>query len=133
MDSSADQTVNWEALGGDAVIQALLDDFYSRIDTSPIRGMFPSDLTETKAKQFAFQSEFWGGPARYTPWRGFPRMRARHLPFPIGPGEVQAWLACMAAAVAVSGIPTELQAAFLHRLSLTAHAMANRGPTSLAK
>lgn len=118
--------LDWTSLGGDAVIAPLLDDFYARIETSAIRHLFPPDLTETRAKQFAFQSEFWGGPARYTPLRGHPRLRARHLPFAIDSTAARVWMACMAAAVEASAMPADLQPAFLERLRLTARAMVNR-------
>lgn len=117
---------DWEALGGDAVMRPLLADFYRRIGASAIRGLFPSDLGETERKQYAFQSEFWGGPARYTPWRGHPRLRARHLPFPITEGDAGVWMACMRAAVEDSAMPPSLRPPFLHRLHLTARAMINR-------
>ncbi len=118
---------DWEALGGDAVMDALLRDFYLRIQSSPIRpAPLPPELEETQRKQFAFQSEFWGGPARYSPWRGHPRLRARHLPFAIGLPEADAWLACMRAAVAASGMPEACRPAFLEQVSKTAYAMVNQ-------
>ncbi len=116
----------WDEFGGDAVFGPLLADFYARIERSPIRKLFPPDLTETVQRQFAFQSEFWGGPARYSPWRGHPRLRARHLPFPIGLPEAQAWLACMEAAVAASTMPEPLRPLFLERMRATAMAMINQ-------
>src|SRR5688572_11785090 len=116
----------WDELGGDAVMRPLLDDFYARIALSPIRALFPPDLADTAAKQLAFQSEFWGGPARYTPWRGHPRLRARHLPFPIGVAQAEAWLACMAAAVAASAMPEAVREPFLAQMRRIAYAMINQ-------
>lgn len=116
----------WEALGGDAVFLPLLKDFYARISRSPIAKLFPPDLSETEQKQFAFQSEFWGGPQRYSPWRGHPRLRARHLPFAIDQGAADTWMACMTEAVAHSAMPSEHRAMFLERMRLTAQAMINR-------
>jgi hemoglobin len=121
---------DWDALGGDAVMVPLLTDFYARIDLSPIRRLFPPDLTETREKQIAFQRMFWGGEDRYTPWRGHPRLRARHLPFPIGLPEAEAWLACMEAAVAASAMPGTLRAPFLEQLRKTAYAMINQAPAA---
>jgi hemoglobin len=119
---------SWDELGGDEVMGELLTGFYRRIDASPIRRLFPPDLEETRAKQFAFQSLFWGGPDRYTPWRGHPRLRARHLPFPIGVAEAEAWLACMEAAVAESRMPEAVRAPFLTQMRKTAYAMINQAP-----
>ncbi len=117
----------WDAFGGDAVFKPLLRDFYKRIQQSAIAHLFPPEITETEAKQFAFQSEFWGGPARYSPWRGHPRLRARHLPFTIDQAAADTWMACMEASVSESAMPTEHRALFLERMRLTAQAMINRG------
>lgn len=117
---------SWDDLGGDAVMEALLRDFYRRIAGSAIARLFPPVLEETWRKQFAFQSEFWGGPPRYSPWRGHPRLRARHLPFPIGLPEAETWMACMRAAVADSQMPAAHRDAFLAQLGRTALAMINQ-------
>jgi hemoglobin len=119
---------SWDELGGDEVMGELLADFYRRIDASPIRRLFPPDLDETLRKQVAFQGMFWGGPDRYTPWRGHPRLRARHLPFPIGVAEAEAWFACMEAAVAASRMPEAARAPFLAQMRKTAYAMINQAP-----
>ena len=117
---------SWDVLGGDAVFLPLLHDFYARIAHSPIASLFPPTMDDTAAKQFAFQSEFWGGPVRYSPWRGHPRLRARHLPFAIDQVAADTWMACMAAAVAASSMPSTCHAPFLDRMRLTAQAMINR-------
>ncbi len=127
--SDQSQRSDWSALGGDAVMQPLLEEFYRRITASPIAGLFPVDLTATIANQFAFQSEFWGGPVRYSPVHGHPRLRARHLPFPIGVTEAEAWLTCMDAAVLASAMPTAVRSAFLAQLRKTALAMINQTST----
>lgn len=122
----------YDDFGGDAVMQPLIQAFYQRIDGSAIRLLFPPDLHDTAEKQFAFQSEFWGGPARYSPWRGHPRLRARHLPFAIGPAEAQEWMRCMRDAVAASTMPDEYRERFLKQMQLTAQAMINRASDGTA-
>ena len=121
----------WDELGGDAVMGPLLDDFYRRIATSPIARLFPSDLVETRDRQFAFQSEFWGGPARYTPVRGHPRLRARHLPFPIDEAAAETWLAGMGEAVAASAMPETARPGYLARMRAIAFGMINTDRTGL--
>ncbi len=115
----------WDDFGGDAVMAPLLRDFYARVAQSPIARLFPSDLEETFARQFAFQSEFWGGPARYTPVRGHPRLRARHLPFPIRVEDAETWMDCMTAAVTASAMPEDRRAMFLERMRQIAVGMVN--------
>ena len=107
-------------------MEPLLADFYARIDASPIRRLFPSDLEPVRARQFAFQSELWGGPPRYTSWRGHPRLRQRHLPFPIGLAEAEAWLACMREAVVASAMPEAARTGYLEQMRRTAMAMINQ-------
>jgi len=130
MDTEAE--IPYEQLGGDAVFEPLLRDFYfTRIVASPIAHLFPPYLAETYAKQLAFQRMYWGGRDDYTPWRGHPRMRARHLPFPIGQAEADIWMGCMEAAVAASAMPVEYRSVFLTRLRQIAQAMINRHPGTI--
>jgi hemoglobin len=125
MDGASD----WDRLGGDAVMVPLLRDFYERrIPQSPIAHLFPPDREETLRKQLAFQRMYWGGRDDYTPWRGHPRMRARHLPFPIDAAAARAWLDCMAAAVADSAMPEPVRGPYLAALERIATAMINREP-----
>jgi len=121
---------SWEIYGGDRVFEPLLRDFYARIARSPLAALFPPDLDETMRKQFAFQSEFWGGPVRYSPWRGHPRLRARHLPFPIGLPEAETWLECMHQAVLASAMPVALHGQYLGQMARTAYAMINQPITA---
>lgn len=115
----------WDDFGGDAVMAPLLRDFYARVAQSSIARLFPSDLEETFARQFAFQSEFWGGPARYMPLRGHPRLRARHLPFPIRVEDAEEWMTCMRASVAASAMTSDQQELFIERMRQIAMAMVN--------
>ena len=82
--------------------------------------------SETLRKQFAFQSDFWGGPVRYQPWRGHPRMRMRHLPFAIDQDAADTWISCMTAAVEASAMPPAVRSAFLGKMRDIAQAMINR-------
>ena len=115
----------YDQLGGDAVFAPLLNDFYARIAASTIAHLFPPDLEETTKKQAAFQRMFWGGPDDYTPWRGHPRMRGRHLAFVIGRAEGEVWLSCMREAVAASTMPLAMREPFLERMAQIANAMIN--------
>lgn len=85
---------------GPGALRALLTRFYARVARDPLLApIFPPDLTETLEKQFAFMSGFTGGPPLYHERYGHPRLRARHLPFPVTPSRARAWLACMRAAL----------------------------------
>jgi hemoglobin len=57
---------------------------------------------------------------------GHPRLRARHLPFPIGKAERDAWLVCMERALAETEMDGLLRAHLLQSLRNTADHMRNR-------
>ncbi|ACO45402.1 globin [Deinococcus deserti] len=89
----------YERIGPQA-LKALVDRFYSLVAADPdLAPIFPSDLGHTADKQLAFLTGFLGGPPLYHQRYGHPRLRARHLPFPITPELAQAWLRCMKAAL----------------------------------
>lgn len=92
----------YDRIGADALAR-LVGRFYARVAAHPdLAPIFPADLTLTAEKQLAFLTGFLGGPPLYHERFGNPRLRARHLPFPITPERAQAWLACMEAALRAS-------------------------------
>jgi truncated hemoglobin YjbI/DNA-binding transcriptional LysR family regulator len=60
-----------------------------------IRAMHAPDLTGVAHGLKAYLSEWLGGPALFSPVKGHPRMKMRHMPFPIASAQRDAWLACM--------------------------------------
>jgi len=89
----------YDRIGPDA-LAALVTRFYARVAAHPeLAPIFPTDLTLTAEKQLAFLTGFLGGPPLYHQRFGHPRLRARHLPFPITPAWARAWLACMQVAL----------------------------------
>jgi hemoglobin len=94
----------FERLGGVVVIDRLVESFYRRMDSLPeaagIRAMHPDDLAITKQVLKRYLSEWTGGPKLYSPEKGHPRLRQRHMGFPIGSEERDAWLLCMRGALA---------------------------------
>lgn len=90
----------YELVGGDEVFRQLVEIFYARVDSDPrLRFMFPEDIEAGKKWQFLFLTQYFGGPARYVAERGHPRLRMRHMPFPINKEARDAWLEHMLAAV----------------------------------
>ena len=79
---------------GEANIRALLHDFYIKLGTSALRGMFPSNLALASERSALFFIGLMGGPPLYAETYGPPRMRARHLPFRITEAHRLVWLAC---------------------------------------
>ncbi|WP_202078698.1 globin [Caldalkalibacillus salinus] len=117
----------YERFGGHTVLEKIVDDFYNRVaqhsDLSPI---FPDDLTETKEKQLAFLTQYFGGEPLYVQkYQRHPMLRARHMPFPITPTRAKAWLGCMTAAIEGAGIEEDIKHEMLSRLTFTAQHMIN--------
>lgn len=92
-DPAPTSTTNYDALGGDPFFRTLVDDFYQRVEAdSLLRPLFPAHLDAGKEKSFLFLTQYFGGPPRYSVQYGHPRLRGRHLPFPIGQRERDRWL-----------------------------------------
>jgi len=123
-------TAPYERLGGKPAVRKLVDRFYDLMDTLPdakhIRALHPADLADSRDKLFKFLSGWLGGPQLYIEEYGHPRLRARHLPFPIGGAERDAWLLCMAQALAETDMEEPLRSQLLQSLRQTADHMRNR-------
>jgi hemoglobin len=127
--SEADPTP-FERIGGQAVVDRIIDSFYDRMDTLPeariIRVLHPEDLGATRAVLKTYLAEWLGGPRAYSQERGHPRLRARHLPFSIGDAERDAWMLCMRGAMedVIEDVP--IREWMLEKLSGVATWMRNR-------
>lgn len=117
-------------LGGDTGVRELVDRFYDLMDEVPeyhgIRKMHPQDLSNSRDKLYRFLSGWLGGPPLYIEKYGHPMLRARHLPFPIGIDERDAWLACMLQAMEDNGIEENLRMSMLKAFHGTADWMRNK-------
>ncbi|MCM5572029.1 group II truncated hemoglobin [Burkholderiaceae bacterium FT117] len=120
----------FETLGGETGVRALVDRFYDLMDMDErfagIRAMHPVNLDSSRDKLFWFLCGWLGGPDHYQSRFGHPRLRARHLPFPIGVSERDQWLLCMAEAMRDQGIEGELFDRLLEAFHGTADWMRNR-------
>lgn len=80
-------------------VRTLVDRFYDEMDQNPlfaqIRTLHPSDLAGSREKLYLFLSGWLGGPDLYSPVHGHPRLRMRHMPFPISSVDRDQWLFCM--------------------------------------
>ncbi|PIQ59358.1 MAG: hypothetical protein COW00_11555 [Bdellovibrio sp. CG12_big_fil_rev_8_21_14_0_65_39_13] len=100
-------------IGGESGIKILVDHFYDVMDVTPevqtIRRMHPKNLSQSREHLFDFLVFRFGGEQRYLEKRGHPRMRARHMPFPIGKLERDQWLYCMDLALKKMNFDSELE------------------------
>ncbi len=92
-------------VGGSKFFISLADVFYSKIENDPIlRPLFPNNLEAGKRWQYLFLQQFFGGPREYEQIRGHPKLRKRHLPFPIGIKERNQWVKLMIESIEELGI-----------------------------
>ena len=123
-------TTAFEAIGGEARVRALVDRFYDLMDMDErfagIRALHPQSLDGSRDKLFWFLCGWMGGPDHYVERFGHPRLRARHLPFPIASAERDQWLLCMAEAMADLAVPPPLFDRLLESFAGTADWMRNR-------
>lgn len=119
----------YQRIGGETVIRQLVDRFYDLMDTEPlaagIRALHPADLSGSRDKLYWFLTGWMGGPSLYIERFGHPRLRARHLPFPIGERERDEWLWCMFKALDEFVPDTELREQLAQSLAHTADFMRN--------
>ena len=117
----------YEMIGGADTLARLVDNFYDLVAKHPdLAPLFPEDFIEVKERQYQFLTQFLGGPTLYTDQHGHPMLRARHMRFPIGVVQAEAWLACMKEAMDQTGLHQELRHQIFDRLRLTAHHMVNQ-------
>ena len=117
-------------LGGEEGVRRLVDTFYDVMETAPeaadILALHPQDLTGSREKLFLFLSGWLGGPSLYIEAHGHPRLRARHLPFPIGRKERDAWLLCMDKALEQLAVDRVLHFQLMQAFQPTANHMCNQ-------
>ena len=127
------QNPHYDRMGGEETVRKLVNRFYDLMDSLPeardIRHLHAPDLGEAREKLFLFLSGWLGGPPLYIQKYGHPRLRQRHMPFPIGEKERDQWMLCMTQAMADTGLDSDLQAELTAAFFKTADFMRNKeGP-----
>lgn len=95
---------SYQAAGGIDGLRRLVDDFYDLMEQRPkaaaIRAMHPQDLAASRDKLACFLSGWLGGPRLFSERYGPIAIPAFHAQWPIDEVHSQAWLDCMAGAIA---------------------------------
>jgi hemoglobin len=117
-------------IGGAAPLHAMVERFYDLMELEPefagIRTLHPPATDGSRDKLFCFLSGWMGGPDLYQQRYGHPRLRARHLSFPIGTSERDQWLRAMAWAMQDVGVEASLQLRLMESFYQTADWMRNK-------
>lgn len=120
----------YEAFGDASALRRLVDTFYDLMDREArfavIRSLHKPTLTEARDKLYEFLSGWLGGPQLYVEKYGHPRLRGRHMPFPIGEAERDLWLACMAEAMDACEVEDEIREFLNARFAHVADFMRNQ-------
>jgi hemoglobin len=113
---------------GEEGFRRLVAAFYRQVPNDDILGpMYPADDLEGAEERLRdFLVGRFGGPQRYIARRGHPRLRMRHLPFPIDPRARDRWIELMSRALDEAEFPAEVQAVMRPYFEATATAMINR-------
>jgi len=117
------------SLIGEDGFRRLVAAFYRQVPQDALLGpMYAgSNLAGAEDRLREFLIYRFGGPPRYIEQRGHPRLRMRHLPFRIGTAERDAWMLCMAGALAEVVGSNRLREYLLQSMSKIADWMRNDG------
>ncbi len=117
-----------ERIGGRAVIETVVDDFYARVEAdAELRAIFPADIGSGREKQKFFMEQWLGGEPRYSERFGHPRLRRRHFPFRIDERAAGRWLHHMTSAFRAANIGERELQEIVAGLGPLAHHMVNAG------
>lgn len=115
---------SFRAAGGEAGLRRLAEAFYAAMERRPdatvIRAMHPDNLDESTDKLARFLCGWLGGPPRYREKYGPISIPRAHAHLDIGPAERDAWLACMAEALATQDYADDFKAYLLRALAVPA-------------
>ena len=97
--------------------------FYDGVAADPVlRPLYPDHFDGPTHRLGSFLRQYWGGPADYSAERGHPRMRMPPAPNAIGSVQRDAWLRCMANALAGGGLAPGAESAVMeYFLSASQH------------
>jgi len=98
------------AVGEDGFTR-LVHAFYRQVPADEILGaMYPKhDIAGAEERLRDYLIYRFGGPQRYTEQRGHPRLRGRHMPFPIDQSARDRWVQLMDNAFKEAALPEEAE------------------------
>jgi len=120
----------FERIGGEPVVQRLVDHFYRIMDESPdarpLRAIHAPNLDPMRERLAGFLTAWLGGPRTYFERPDAKCMMSAHAPFAIGEDMRDQWMACMRIALNETGVEPELGSLIEKALWRVADALRNR-------
>jgi hemoglobin len=124
------QPTLFDEIGGYSKIEELVNRFYDLMELdsqfAELRKVHPIQLDSSREKLTMFLSGWTGGPNLYIEKYGHPKLRARHLPYPINLEMRDQWLRCMGQAMNDVQMPEPLWERLLKAFFDTADWMRNQ-------
>lgn len=120
----------FESVGGHETFTALVDAFYAGVaEDQELIAMYPDglELDGAKWRLQAFLEQYFGGPTTYSEQRGHPRLRMRHMPFPVTFDARDRWLHHMRGALDAIALPSMYDELMWDYFQRAATAMVNTG------
>ncbi|WP_197539865.1 group II truncated hemoglobin [Metapseudomonas resinovorans] len=112
------------AAGGIDGLRRLVDDFYRLMDELPeaadLRRLHPESLEQSRDKLACFLSGWLGGPKLFSEKYGSIAIPSFHAQWPIDQARADAWLLCMARAIALQPFTPEFAEYLLAQLRVPA-------------
>ncbi|MFZ0015371.1 MAG: group II truncated hemoglobin [Acidimicrobiia bacterium] len=125
-----DAPTPYEEIGAEDAVRILAETFYDVIeeDSPMLRDMLPASTRNTRRKFFMYLSGWLGGPPLYEQEWGHPRLRMRHMPFPIGDEAAAEWMRCMRETLQRVDVGEPLRSFLDERFAPLAEHMRNQQP-----
>lgn len=127
MTEASAQESFYEAIGGRATVELIVDVFYQGVAHDEVlKPMYPEDDLGPAAERLTmFLEQYWGGPTRYSQERGHPRLRMRHVDYVIDEDARDRWLLHFRAGLDAARLEPELDAQFWGYVQHAANFMMN--------
>jgi hemoglobin len=116
---------SFQAAGGEAGLRRLVDAFYNEMERLPgavneVRVMHPDDLGISRDKLTLFLCGWLGGPKLFSEKYGPIRLPTAHKHLDVRPEHRDAWLLCMAGALATQPYRDDFKIYLMEQLAVPA-------------
>lgn len=112
---------------GEEKIKKLIHDFYIELRNDKVLApMYKGDFDAAEERLFLFMIQYLGGPTTYNEKRGHPKLRQRHMVFPVTDKAKENWLKNMKIALDKSKIDKPEREFLWNYFKQTAEFLKNR-------
>ena len=127
-----DPTSFYDAVGGAPTFERLVASFYRGVaQDEPLRALYPeADLAAAERRLRMFLEQYFGGPKTYSEERGHPRLRMRHVHYPVTLDMRDRWLRHMLDALESLALPEAHAEAMREYFVRAADMLVNAADTS---